>query len=650
MKKVILLLSLAPALLAPARAAAQTVRGQVVGSGAEGAIAGARVLLLDNAGRRVAAAVTGPDGAYRLVAPTGGSYLLRVERIGFAATSARVELRDGGVIERRLVSGTRPVMLAGVTALSGRASRCQVRPDSGQQTATLWEEARKALDLANRTRAERLYLYRLRNVVRDLGGPGMQVRSERVAETSGASAQPFFSAPLAELAANGFIQQVGDSLRYYAPGAEVLLSDAFLDTHCFRLAAAADSPGVVGLAFEPVRGRRTIDVRGVLWLDRATAQLRWLDYAYTDPPLPGPEGVPGGRIEFKRLPNAAWIVSRWLVRMPYEERHTARDPADPAPPPTLAVREKLAEVVDVVTRGGEHVDMAPPAYATLEGVVFDSTRGAPVYGARVFLSGTNHAAVTDSAGRFVLGELRPGTYTLSFASARIDTLGYVPPPQQVTLAANAVERRELTVPAGAGAAAAEAAALASAVRAAESPGAAVPLRPVNAVGIVRSRTLEASGFYARRHRGMGVFLTDSAFNRNTPLENVLRTIPGVRVIRLATNSLGSSIVGDRDRPVGTGTRSETRVVSARSGVSPSVSQTGNNSVRYCYIPVYVDGVEAVRGDEIQGNDLGQVKLERVIGVEVYRSASEAPVEFGGINNPCGVILVWTEAGPRGSGN
>ena len=638
MKKIVPLLCLPIALLAPARAAAQTVRGQVVGSGAEGAIAGARVLLLDNAGRRVAAAVTGPDGAYRLVAPTGGSYLLRVERIGFSATSTRVELRDGGVIERRLVSGTRPVMLAGVTAQSG-GGRCQVRPDSGQQTATVWEEARKALDLANRTQAERLYRYRLRNVLRDLGGPGMQVRSEQVADTTGASAQPFFSAPLAELAANGFIQQVGDSLRYYAPDAEVLLSDAFLDTHCFRIAAASDTPGVVGLAFEPVRGRRMADVRGVLWVDRATSELRWLDYAYTNAPLPGPEGVPGGRIEFKRLPNAAWIVSRWLVRMPYEERHTARDPADPAPPPTLAVREKLAEVVDVVTRGGEHVDMAPPAYATLEGVVFDSTRGAPVYGARVFLSGTNHAAVTDSAGRFVLGELRPGTYTLSFASARIDTLGYVPPPQQVTLAANAVERRELTVPAAAGAAAA--ALLASAVRAAESPNAAVPLRGVRAVGESRSAVLESNGFYARRQRGMGVFLTDSAFNRNTPIENVLRRITGIHVVRVSTGR------GGRPGAIDAGTRSETRVVSGRSGITPTLTQNGDNSVTYCYLPIYVDGVEAVRATESQGNDIAGVSLERVIAIEVYRSGAESPPEFGGVTNRCGVILVWTETGPRG---
>jgi carboxypeptidase family protein len=660
MKK-LLLLCLAAFLVPTTVVSAQTVRGDVVESGGGAPVAGARVLLLDGAGHRVAAAVTGPDGAYQLTAPSAGSYLLRVERIGFAATSMRVELGAGETVQRRVASGSAPIRLTGITARGGGgASRCQVRPDSGQMTATLWEEARKALDLADNTQAEELYRYRIRTMVRDLTGPELrQVRAEQVADTAGSSVQPFFSAPLRQLQANGFIQTSGeneDSVQYYAPDAEVLLSGAFLDTHCFRVADHPDSAGLVGLAFEPVRGRRTTDVKGVLWLDRATSELRWLDYGYTNAPLPGPDGVPGGRIDFRRLPNASWIVSRWQVRMPFEEIHPIRNPADPTPPPTLTVREKVGEVVDVLTRLGQRVDMNPPQYATLEGVVYDSTRRAPLAGARVFLSGTPHEAVTDSAGRFVLAELREGTYTLSFAAPRLDTLGYVPLPQQVTLAARAVERRELGVPAGAGAVAmsgsievTDTTTGAGILAAMRSRRAAVPVRGVRGVSAPHRQTLEDVGFYSRRQRGGGVFLTDSMFNRNTPLESVLRSITGVRVVRI----LASSSLNPRMGAVA-GNRTETRVVSSRSGVTPglSLSSSGSteNTLKWCYIPVYVDGRQVLRGDEGEGNDLTSISLEHVVAIEVYRGGPDTPAEFGGVINRCGVILLWTEDGPRGTRN
>jgi hypothetical protein len=32
-------------------------------------------------------------------------------------------------------------------------------------------------------------------------------------------------------------------------------------------------------------------------------------------------------------------------------------------------------------------------------------------------------------------------------------------------------------------------------------------------------------------------------------------------------------------------------------------------------------------------------------VEVYRSAAEVPVEYGGSNAGCGVILLWSRRGP-----
>src|SRR3712207_8591443 len=55
-------------------------------------------------------------------------------------------------------------------------------------------------------------------------------------------------------------------------------------SHCFRLERDPARPHVAGLAFEPVKGRKQPDVRGVLWVDRDTRELLSLDYTYTSYP------------------------------------------------------------------------------------------------------------------------------------------------------------------------------------------------------------------------------------------------------------------------------------------------------------------------------------------------------------------------------
>jgi hypothetical protein len=80
------------------------------------------------------------------------------------------------------------------------------------------------------------------------------------------------------------LASVAGSLVGFAPSAlvaQALLSDPFLDAYCFRLANDAPEPGLVGLAFEPVRRRDVADITGTLWLDAADARLRYLEFAYT---------------------------------------------------------------------------------------------------------------------------------------------------------------------------------------------------------------------------------------------------------------------------------------------------------------------------------------------------------------------------------
>ena len=70
---------------------------------------------------------------------------------------------------------------------------------------------------------------------------------------------------------------------FYAPDAAALLADGFLDAHCLRtrLPAGSTSPALVGVAFEPHGTSHHSDIRGTLWLDRATHELRTLEFTYT---------------------------------------------------------------------------------------------------------------------------------------------------------------------------------------------------------------------------------------------------------------------------------------------------------------------------------------------------------------------------------
>jgi hypothetical protein len=44
-------------------------------------------------------------------------------------------------------------------------------------------------------------------------------------------------------------------------------------------------------------------------------------------------------------------------------------------------------------------------------------------------------------------------------------------------------------------------------------------------------------------------------------------------------------------------------------------------------------------------DLREFALTGLDAVEVYRSAAEVPLEYGGANAGCGVILLWSRLTP-----
>ena len=76
-----------------------------------------------------------------------------------------------------------------------------------------------------------------------------------------------------------------------------------------------DQPGLIGVSFEPVRGRKIADIAGVVWLDQRTSELRRIVFRYVNAGFISRYGG-GGETNFRRLPSGAWLISSWHLRSP----------------------------------------------------------------------------------------------------------------------------------------------------------------------------------------------------------------------------------------------------------------------------------------------------------------------------------------------
>jgi hypothetical protein len=302
------------------------VAGQVGDATTAAPVGEGFVVLLDEQSREVARTLTTADGRFSLRAPRPGRYRLRSERIGYAAfVTPPFTLEQGETLTHQLAVAALAVQLAAVE-VSARTT-CRANPDRAPTTAAVWEEVRKALAAAVWTENQRIYRYRTVAFGRDWDAARSEVL-EQVSDTLfGHWRAPFASLPAADLTAHGYIVAEADSIAYYGLDAVVLQDSLFLGSHCFGLVRRSQRGAEqVGLSFQPEPRRRLPDVQGVLWLDEGTAELRALEFRYTQVP----EGVNderiGGTVEFLRLPSGAWIIRRWELRMPRLAAQTVTPP------------------------------------------------------------------------------------------------------------------------------------------------------------------------------------------------------------------------------------------------------------------------------------------------------------------------------------
>ncbi|MBL0169608.1 MAG: carboxypeptidase regulatory-like domain-containing protein [Gemmatimonadaceae bacterium] len=401
--------------LLPRAAQGQVVRGTVVDATAR-VVSGAVVALVDSTQTVVARALTDDRGEYRVVAPRAGSYRLRTLRIGFQPTvSSTLVLREGTVsVERLVLEGVR-VTLDAVRIVSQSACGRQASTDA-DATFAAWDQAMTSIAATNLTSAARGLTATVMQIDRTLEPDGRKIRAQSATVRTDFVTQPWKSLPADTLRRRGYMTTDADDwTTYSAPGLDVLVSPHFLEDHCLRLVKARDSTEI-GVAFEPTPERfRRSEIRGTLWLDRTSADLRRLDFTFTTLPGALKDFPAGGAMAFERLTTGAIVISSWEIRMPRLVKESPR---------SVKVR-----VADIGATGGQLVVLRRNAdtlfrRATLSvsGVVLDSTSGNPQARASVALVGTATQALTDAAGRFVLNDVLPGEYALAVRTPSLDSI------------------------------------------------------------------------------------------------------------------------------------------------------------------------------------------------------------------------------------
>jgi hypothetical protein len=251
-----------------------------------------------------------------------------------------------------------------------------------------------------------------------------------------------------------------------------------------------------------------------------------------------------------------------------------------APAATRLIVEALRESQPVTVQAGEAQRLELTVNApksSISGKVIDDAAGRGVADAEVRVQGTELVAVTRADGAFQLPDLPGGVHWLSVSHVAYRT-------RQDSLRVQASTRLQLTI------------------RLAQTV---IALKPIEVQ--VRSRVLERTGFYDRRERGHGTYLSRYDWESRMPRmpSDVVRSIAGVRVVPL------------------------------RAGIGSAVLDRSNCAFRYV-----VDGARI--GSTFNIDD---IPVEWMEAIEVYKGPSEVPAQFTfPPTQPranCGVIVIWT---------
>jgi hypothetical protein len=406
-------------------ARAQTVRGVVVLADSVTPVSGVILSLETVGGTVVTRALSDERGGFVLRAESG-AYQLRALRIGYQPTIvAPVTVDTLARAALRVVLSAAPVALPRV-AVRG-ADICRGVGRDGAAVAAIWEEARKAL-LASGLSATTPLMAEWVEYERTMDTTGKFIRSQRVRSTRTATTHAFRSAPAAVLADSGYVIDTDDGSVFHAPDADVLLSESFAASHCFHVEPPEKGKEhLVGVGFTPAREReRVSDIFGTFWIDRASSELRSLEYRYSNLPPVTDRVRPGGQVEFLRLPSGSWLVNRWHIRMPQLVRTTPttmrrRGVTVSTPRTTVTAMRQVGGEVSRVDRDNVTLFRANGTTLNLDVTSADSMLS--IADVRVSLDGTDYEVMSDRQGRASVSAILPGQYRMRIQSPLMDSLG-----------------------------------------------------------------------------------------------------------------------------------------------------------------------------------------------------------------------------------
>ena len=416
---------------------AQVIRGRVTEMASAAPVVGALVSLLGETGEAALASVlTTRAGEYAVRAPVPGRYRLSVKRIGvrrFVSETFDLAVGETRALDVPIDAVALSLPLVTVSGL------CATRPRELARIASLWDEARTALQATEISLRDSLVQTLITRHVGELDPTSLRVHFDWLSEARVLKEQPFTSMSGDSLSAVGYWRQLpDDSVEFLAPDASALASNAFIHDHCFGLVGAPrNRPDLVGLSFVPAPERQMADISGTIWLDARRFELRFIEFRYTQlPPTLSTTNRVGGEVHFSRLESGAWIVDRWFIRMP--QIIVVADAV-------VSRRQLREEGGSVITSG---VIPAVPR-AAVTGIVRDST-GRPLADALVRAVGTHRQAVTGADGAYRLDSLPPGSISIVVHTDGYDSFAVLAASRRLELLPGRAQRVDLRTPTSGG--------------------------------------------------------------------------------------------------------------------------------------------------------------------------------------------------------
>ena len=294
-------------------AQASRVTGIVVDS-AGARVPSAIVVALDGQQQVLARTLTGRTGTFILDVVSTHRFELRALRVGFAVSMPVVPEATPSEVTLRVS--------ASPTRLGGQGVKqkavCGMPRDTTSDVTLLWEEARKAIAATRMTFGTENATSWVSLYERRLSTNGKTILANESRDDYVSARAPFAGLSPDSIAQVGYVIEKDTEVSYYAPDADVLLSAPFSNTHCFGVQSPpSGQPGLIGLSFRPKSERiGVIEIAGTFWLDRATLELRRIEYRYTNVPAAYLGSAVGGEMDIARLANGMWLIRRWEVRTP----------------------------------------------------------------------------------------------------------------------------------------------------------------------------------------------------------------------------------------------------------------------------------------------------------------------------------------------